>query len=124
VDVQHPEGTHLDWLHAFVLDGVASLAYRPRVGRPAKLTAHQDQELVQVLVDGPEAAGYLNVCLTAAMIADRIYLRFRVAYAPRYVCHLLDRLGFSYLKGRFSADRLNDEAALPRRYSHQRRSRG
>jgi transposase len=106
------EQTVRDWLHAFVLDGVASLFYRPRPGRPPKLTPAQRAELRQLVVDGPEAAGYSSACWTAGMIADLIRLRFKVGYAPRYVCHLLDRLGFSYQKGKFTADHLDDEAAL------------
>lgn len=106
------EQTVRDWLHAFVLKGVASLVYQARRGRPAKLTPAQRQELRQLLVAGPEAAGYASACWTAGMIADLIRLRFHVEYAPRYVCHLLDQLGFSYQKGKFTADHLNDEAAL------------
>jgi transposase len=106
------EQTARDWLHAFVSPGVSSLVYRPRVGRPAKLSAAQRQELAQLLVDGPEAAGYASACWSAGMIADLIHLRFKVEYAPRYVCHLLDRLGFSYPKGKFAADPLAEEDAL------------
>jgi hypothetical protein len=39
-------------------------------------------------------------------------LRFKVDYAPRSLCHLLDRLGFSDQKAQFTADPLNDAAAL------------
>jgi transposase len=106
------EQTVRDWLHAFVLYGAGSLFYRPRPGRPPKLTDAQRRELRQLLVDGPEAAGYASACWTAGMIADLIRLRFKIDYAPRYVCHLLDRLGFSYQKGKFTADHLDDEAAL------------
>jgi transposase len=106
------EQTIRDWLHTFVLHGVVSLVERPRPGRPAKLTPVQRAELRQLLVNGSEAAGYTSACWTAGMIADLIHHRFQVAYAPRYVCHLLDQLGFSYQKGKFTADHLNDEAAL------------
>lgn len=106
------EQTVRDWLHAFVLNGKASLFYRPRSGRPPKLTLTQRQELRQILLAGPEDAGYASACWTAAMIADLIHLRFKVNYAPRYICHLLAVLGFSYQKAKFTADHLNDEAAL------------
>jgi hypothetical protein len=46
------------------------------------------------------------------MIADLIHLRFHVDDAPRYVCHLLDALGFSYQKEKFAAAHLDNEAAL------------
>jgi transposase len=72
------EQTVRDWLRAFVLNGVASLIYRPRAGRPAKLTASQRQELRQFLLDGPEEAGYVSAGWTAQMIADLIQGRSRV----------------------------------------------
>ena len=106
------EQTVRDWLHAFVLNGVASLFYRPHPGRPAKLTDTQRQELRQLLVDGPEASGYPTACWTTALIADLIHLRFKIDYAPRYLSQLLDALGFSYQKAKFTSDHLNDEEAL------------
>ena len=106
------EQTVRDWTHAFIAEGVASLFYRPRAGRPSKLTVHQRQELKELVLSGPEAAGYSSGCWTSGMIADLIRLRFRVDYAPRYICHLLGLLGLSFQRGRFTSDHLNDEAAL------------
>jgi transposase len=106
------EQTVRDWQHAFLAEGVASLLYRPRAGRPAKLTASQRQELKEIVLTGPEAAGYSSGCWTSGMIADLIKLRFRVDSAPRYVCYLLGLLGLSFQRGRFRSDHLNDEAAL------------
>jgi transposase len=101
-----------DRLPAFLLKGAASLVHRPRPGRPPKLTRAQRDELAGLLVAGPEGAGYASACWTAGMIADLLRARSHVAYAPRDVGHLLDLLGFSYQKGKFTADHLNDEAAL------------
>jgi transposase len=106
------EQTVRDWVHGFIAGGVASLFYRPRTGRPAKLTVNQRKELKELVLTGPEAAGYSSGCWTSGMIADLIKLRFRVDYAPRYVCHLLGLLGLSFQRGRFTSDHLNDEAAL------------
>jgi hypothetical protein len=63
-----------DWLHAFPLNGEASLFSRARSGRPPKRTARQRQELRDLLVVGPEEAGYTSACGTAGMIADLIHL--------------------------------------------------
>ena len=101
-----------DWLHTFILEGVASIFYQCPVGRPSKLTASQRQQLKQLVAAGPEAAGYQSACWTSAMIADLIHLRFKVDYHPRYVCHLLAGLGFSFQKARFTADHLNDHEAI------------
>ncbi len=87
--------------------------YRARPGRSPKLTEAQRRKLRQLVVDNPEAAGYTSTCWTAGMIADLIWLRIKVDYAPRYVCHLLGQLGYAGQKGRFRADHLDDEAALP-----------
>lgn len=106
------EQTVRDWLHAFVLNGVASLFYRPHAGRPAKLTETQRHELRELLLAGPEASGYPTACWTTVLIADLIHLRFKVDYAPRYLSHLLDTLGFSFQKAKFTSDHLNDEEAL------------
>jgi transposase len=106
------EQTMRDWMRAFLVQGVASVFYQPRAGRPAKLTRSQRQELKGVVLAGPEAAGYSSACWTSGMIADLIQLRFRVAYAPRYVCHLLGLLGLSFQRGRLTSDHLNDEAGL------------
>jgi transposase len=106
------EQTVRDWLHAFVLNGVDSLFYRPHPGRPAKLTETQRQELRNLLLNGPEASGYPMACWTTALIADLIHLRFKIDYTPRYLSQLLDALGFSFQKARFTSDHLNDEEAL------------
>src|SRR6185437_5658153 len=106
------EQTVRDWCHAFVLKGAQSLFYHPHPGRPAKLTDTQRQELRALLLDGPQASGYPTACWTTALIADLIHLRFKVEYAPRYLSQLLDALGFSYQKAKFTSDHLNDEEAL------------
>jgi transposase len=106
------EQTVRDWLHAFVQRGEASLAYRCPPGRPAKLSRCQRQELLAWILAGPEAAGYPTACWTAVLIADLLRERFRVRYHPRYIPHLLDQLGLSYQKAKFSAAGADDEAAL------------
>ena len=106
------EQTVRDWMHAFLVQGVDSVFYHRRAGRPAKLTRSQRQELKELVLAGPETAGYSSACGTSGMIADLIHLRFRVAYAPRYICHLLGLLGLSFQRGRFTSDHLNAEAAL------------
>ncbi len=106
------EQTVRDWLHAFILQGVASLFYRSSPGRPPRLTGSQRQELKRLIGAGPEEAGYPSACWTAGMVADLIKLRFKVEYNPHYVCQLLASLGYSFQKARFSADHLSDEEAI------------
>jgi len=106
------EQTVRDWLHAFILRGIASLHYCSPTGRPPKLTESQQKTLRGLVAAGPEAAGYESACWSSAMVADLIKLRFQVDYNPRYVSHLLRALGFSFQKARFTTDHLNDGEAI------------
>lgn len=99
-----------DYVHAFLARGVASLAYQKPPGRPAKLTQTQRKELAALIEAGPEAAGYTQGCWSAVLIQDLIWRTFGVEYQPRYICTLLDQLGFSFQKARFVSDHLNEAA--------------
>lgn len=104
------EQTVRDYVHAFIRKGVDSLVYHKPSGRPPKLTKSQRKELRDLLIAGPEAAGYVSGCWTANMLQDLIGRRFGTAYHPHYVCTLLQQLGFSFQKARFVSDHLDEEA--------------
>ncbi len=106
------EQTVRDYLCAFVGKGVASLIYRRPPGRPRRLTQTQRKELADLIDAGPEAAGYTSACWTTPMIQDLILNRFGVEYHPHYIAELLDQLGFSFQKGRFVSDHLDEAARL------------
>jgi transposase len=106
------EQTVRDWRHAVVHRGEARLASRSPSGRPANLTKSQRDELRAPVLAGPEAAGYPTACWTAVLIADLIRERFHVTYHARCVPHLLDPLGLSYQKAKFSVAAGDGEAAL------------
>jgi transposase len=103
------EQTVRDYLAAFLLRGVESVAYRRPRGRPAKLTKTQCEELAVAITAGPVAAGYATGCWSALLIADWILQHFGVEYHPQYLCQLLDTLGFSFQKAKFISDHLNEE---------------
>ena len=90
------ESTIYQWVHAFVLDRFASLAYRRPPGRPAKLTPAQKRRLAALIEAGPEAAGYRTGCWHSALIQALILREFGVLYNVHYVAELLRNLGFSY----------------------------
>lgn len=104
------EQTVRDYLAAFLLRGMASLAYRRSPGRPPKLTKTQQQKLVAVITAGPLAAGYETGCWSALLIQDWIGRHFGVEYHPHYLCQLLQNLGLSFQKARFMSDHLNEAA--------------
>jgi transposase len=96
------------WLHAFLAERCASLAYRTSPGRPAKLTPTQKQRLRALVAAGPEAAGYATGCWNSAIVQDLIAREFAVLYSVPYVAELLHNLGFSYQKARFVSDHLDE----------------
>ena len=97
------------WLHAFIMQGLASLRYRTSPGRPPKLTPTQKERLDALLRGGPVAAGYATGCWNAAVIQDLIYRAFGRLYSVHYLSTLLANLGFSYQKARFISDHLDEE---------------
>lgn len=105
--------TVYNWLKAFVSERWDSLAYRKAPGRPSRLTQTQKRELYDLVVAGPEAAGYASGCWSSVLIQDLIQQRFGVTYSRFYVCELLHNLGLSRQKARFVSDHL-DEAARQR----------
>ena len=98
------------WLHLLATQGLAGLRSAPVPGRRPKLTGVQKQRLRELLLAGPEAAGYTTGCWHSPLVADLIAREFGVQYAIGYLPALLRGLGFSYQKARFVADHL-DEAA-------------
>ncbi len=103
------ESTIYGWLHAFLHQQFASLAYRTSPGRPAKLTPTQKQRLYALVAAGPEAAGYATGCWNSAVIQDLMQREFGVLYSVHYVAELLKNLGFSYQKARFVSDHLDED---------------
>jgi transposase len=107
------EETIYAWLRAFLVERWASLRRRPSPGRPPKLTPAQKQRLKEVIIAGPEAAGYPTGCWNAALVQDWIERTFGVLYSVHYVAELLGNLGLTYQKARFVSDHL-DEARRQR----------
>lgn len=92
-----------NWVRAFMSQGMSWLKRQRYQGRgaKAKLSAAQKKKLGEMIEAGPEANGFESGCWNSAMIAHLVYLKFGVKYAPRYICTLLKKLGFSYQKAHF-----------------------
>lgn len=101
-----------DYLRSFILRGMASLVYQRPRGRPPKLTKTQRKELADLIQAGPQAAGYESGCWSSLMIQDLVQRRFGVEYHPHYLCTLLQNMGFSFQRGRFVSDHLNEAARI------------
>ena len=101
------------WWQAYRKKGPKELRAKPTPGRPPRLSSRQRQKLVNLLLQGPLAAGYPTDLWTLRRVADLIERHFGVAYHPCHVWKLLTGLGWSCQKPeRRAVER--DEAAIAR----------
>jgi transposase len=99
--------------------GEEALAAKPRGGGKRKLTDRRLDELVELSIAGPPAAGFPTDLRTSARFVELIRERLGVEYDRRRLAKLLRQLGFRTQKPRTVA-REQDSAALER----QRRQDG
>src|SRR5438552_19100266 len=95
------------WHQAWLADRQHGLDLKP-VGRRARLTDPQRHQLVEALLQGPQAQGYTTPLWTLARIARLIQAHFRVDYNSHYVAELLHALGWSCQKPQTRAKERND----------------
>lgn len=96
------------WLHAFLMERLASLSYRWSRGRKPKLTPGQKQRLCRLLDAAPLACGFTCGCWSSILVTELIQREFGVLYNRFYVCTLLKNLGYSFQKAQFVSDHLDD----------------
>ena len=97
------------WFQEFLVERLASLAYRWSRGRKSKLTRAQKQRLCQLLDKGPLACGFSCGCWSSVLVGELIEQEFGVLYNRFYVCTLLKNLGYSFQKAQFVSDHLDEE---------------
>jgi transposase len=95
-----PRSKVSEWLQRYQTDGVDGLLEGYRSGRPAELTAKQQQQLGDILDSGPVAYGLDTGIWTSPMIAWVIEEEFGVRYHPGHVRKLLHAWGFSMQRPR------------------------
>ena len=83
------------WKRAVKQGGVAALATKRHPGPRPKLSPDQKQQLVEILLHGPEAAGYANGLWTCARVTEVIEERFGVSYHADHVGRILHELSYS-----------------------------
>lgn len=97
--------------------GADGLKAKSVPGRPAKLTDHQKQKLVQVLLKGAMNNGYSTELWTTRRICEVIGKRFEVTYHPNHIWWLLQEMGWSCQKPVKRAKERNEkEVAHWKRY--------
>ena len=101
------------WKSALEEGGLEALAAKPHPGRPARLTAEQKEALLEILRQGPLAAGFATDLWTLARVTKVIENHFGVKYHPGRVWHILRGLGWTPQKPERRA-RERDEAAIRR----------
>lgn len=97
------------WTIAFLSTGPEALKSKKSPGRKSKLTKTQKKELKQMIIKGPQQAGYLSACWRSPMVQDLIYRKFGVFYAIHYIAELLKNMGFTFQKACFVSDHLDHE---------------
>jgi transposase len=98
------------WLQRYESEGVEGLMAAIRPGPSRKLSDDQRAELVGLIEDGPQAAGYTSGVWTGPMIGDLIKERFNVSYHNHHVPRLLHSLGFSVQRPRKRLAKADAEA--------------
>lgn len=83
------------WKRAWKEGGVAALAAKPHPGPTPKLSHGQKQQLVDILIRGPIAAGFKTDLWTCARVAEVVRKSFAVSYHPDHLGRILHALGFS-----------------------------
>ena len=98
------------WKRAWKAGGVDALAAKPHPARATKLSENEKQQLVDLLVAGPLAAGFATDLWTCRRVARLVRKRFRVSHHPDHLGRILHDLGFSPQKPRCVAREQDPEA--------------
>jgi transposase len=99
------------WKQALDEGGLEALKGKPHPGRPARLSKEQKKQLEQVLLKGPQAAGFATDLWTLPRVTQVIEREFGVRYHPGHVWYILRDMGWSCQKPERRA-RERDEAAI------------
>ena len=84
-----------EWKKAWEFGGSQSLRSSGPAGPKSRLDEHQRQQLVDALLEGPQAAGYATEVWTLPRVRALITKLSGEAYDPAHVSRLLRSLGFS-----------------------------
>ena len=98
------------WVSKFMRERfswLSGLHYKGR-GAKSKLTKEQKKKIYDIVVAGPENYGFDCGIWNSPMIAEVILREFNVTYNPRYLCRLLKKMGLSFQKAAFEAERTDD----------------
>jgi transposase len=83
------------WRQAVEEGGLEALFAKPHPGRKPRLNLEQKQQLLDILLAGPLAAGYHTDLWTCQRVADVVAKTFGVRYHPDHVGKILHDLGWT-----------------------------
>jgi transposase len=89
------EGSVRRWRRAVEKGGIAALYAKPHPGRKPRLDAKQKQQLIAILLAGPQKAGYSTDLWTCSRVAEVIATKFHVKYHPDHIGKMLHDLGWT-----------------------------
>jgi len=98
------------WYQQYRKDGLKGLRPKPTPGRPSRLSQREKQKLVEILLEGPLAAGYATDLWTLKRVQEVIAKRFHVRYTIANVWQLMQALGWSCQKPEPRARERNERA--------------
>jgi len=90
------------WLRRFDHYSCAGLYDQERSGRPPKMTKEAQENLVELLQDDPQHAGYLATFWTVAMLALALLKRAGIPISQSTVRQSMQRLGLRWSRPRLS----------------------
>jgi transposase len=109
--VDAPRQTVYRWLGVLQTDGIDALRVMSKGGRPAQLDESQLEALRELVLVGPQAAGFGTDLWTLKQVRQLISRKFGVTFSEVHVWRLLGQLGFSSQKPEKRAKE-RDEAAI------------
>ena len=86
------------WKEVVERGGKKALVAKPHPGRPPRLSPEQKEKLLELLLRGPIAHGYVSQLWTLPRIAEVIECQFDIRYHPAHVWKILHALGWSCQK--------------------------
>ena len=98
------------WKQALARDGMEGLKSKVHPGRPCRLRREQKEILGQILLNGPEEAGFSTDLWTLKRVAQVIEREFGFQYHPGHVWYILRDMGLSCQKPERRARERNEKA--------------
>lgn len=87
--------TVVRWARQHRKCGRAGLETSARAGRPCRINGAQREQLMVMLLQGPEALGYCTPLWTCPRVADLMEREFGISYHAAHVWKILRELGWS-----------------------------